>query len=227
MRSNLDLVAHPRGVYQGRNIKPLVCLTRRFSQWKIAKNRQLVANQNGPASDGNREQGLHSERYFAMPARHLAQRGGRPHTDLHKRTIANLLEKFPEVRTHGFWNAIRALKDAPYTTWLLKNDQEWRRSVKFVPDAYAVHHEAKEISIFEVVATSDITDAKIARIIDFTNAMDQDFYSVGLVRLDAYGPAVFNMHSLAIEQAVAFADRRPLSWRDASSRLTSSDEGTV
>lgn len=115
----------------------------------------------------------------------------------HKRLIDKIAQ-MPKVQTTGFWDALKALPDADYLPDLLAHDEEWRSIVRFIPDAFAISVEEREVTIFEVVLTSDITDAKMQKMMELSRALDEDQYSLGLLRYDLSGPRVYHVGLLGI-----------------------------
>lgn len=117
---------------------------------------------------------------------------------LHKRLIAELQEQYPEIQTLHFWRTMRSLPDAEYVTSLLADDLQYRRWVKFVPDAWVVDVVEKHVCVFEVVDTHDISDEKFARMNDFAWALDEDYYSLFLIRVDAYGRTAYHVQTVGL-----------------------------
>lgn len=117
---------------------------------------------------------------------------------VHRALIQELCNQYPEVRTHGFFRALRNLPDADYTTDLLTNDDHWARRVRFVPDAWAIDYEAQEITIFEVVVKHDITVDKFGRIVDLAWALDEDYWALGLVRCDEAGRYIYDPQAASL-----------------------------
>lgn len=115
----------------------------------------------------------------------------------HKRLI-DKIARMPNVQTTGFWDAMKKLPDANYLPDLLVADPEWRSIVRFIPDAYAITPDEREVTIFEVVLTSDITDTKIQKIMELSRALDEDRYSLGLIRYDLTGPRVYHVGLLGV-----------------------------
>jgi len=111
------------------------------------------------------------------------------------------LKLYPEVKTHGFWKAMRSLPDADYVQVLLR-DPEYLQDRKFIPDAYAIDVEHREVTIFEVVATHDVPAHKIRNIVNFAWALDEDEYALGLVRCDLSGRRVYDCLAMGIVAAI-------------------------
>jgi hypothetical protein len=113
--------------------------------------------------------------------------------------IARIVERHPEVQSSGFWRAMRTLPDADYVPDLLTNDPGYLRDFKFIPDAWALDVDNREVTLFEVVDTHDVPAEKMARIVNFSFALDEDRYSLGLIRVDITGPRVYDCRNLGIE----------------------------
>lgn len=109
----------------------------------------------------------------------------------HKSLIGDLA-KFPEVETIGFFRALSKLPDAPYFTSLLAEDREWARMVKFTPDAYAINNDNWTVTIFEAVASNDITPSKMNKIVELGWALDGDGWALALIRCDLSGRRLYD-----------------------------------
>lgn len=119
--------------------------------------------------------------------------------DAHNALIADLAKQ-PGVRIGRFWEAMRKLPDAEYFTGLLADDRRWAANIKFTPDAYAIDVEGRNIALFEAVATHDITPEKLARIVDFAFALDNDYWTVGLFRCDLSGRRVYDPMAIYVTE---------------------------
>lgn len=103
----------------------------------------------------------------------------------HAEMIATLLAAHPEIQTKGFFRELAKVGD--YMKDLLRNDPEWRARVNMVPDAFMIDYEEGHVVVFEVVDTSDVTPLKLAKIEEIGWALDQDYFDIGLIRIDRYG----------------------------------------
>lgn len=119
-------------------------------------------------------------------------------TTIHRALIDELRECHPEVQTRGFWNAMRQLPDAVYVPTLLAGDPDYLKQRKFIPDAWAIDEAGRTVSIFEVVASNDIPARKIKNIINFAWALDEDEYTLALVRCDLSGRRVYDCLGMGI-----------------------------
>ena len=126
-----------------------------------------------------------------------APRKSRGSAAVHKALIQDLAE-YPEVRTKGFWEALRALPDAEYFSELVNDDKEWVAANKFIPDAYAIHADERSVVLFEVVVTHDIPAYKMRKIMQLMWALDQDEWQLGLVRIDMTGRKAYDPMAMAI-----------------------------
>lgn len=125
----------------------------------------------------------------------------------HSRIISDLAAKFPEVKTAGMWKALRQNDDCEYTSALLIDDADWRRGVKFVPDAWTMCHESRTLFIFEVVVTHDITPAKFARMVDLAWALDEDHWSVALTYITDLGSFAYDVKAASLVGDLELAEK--------------------
>lgn len=107
----------------------------------------------------------------------------------HDRLIADILSDYPEARTKGFMQTVRALPGADYMRWMASNEPDYFINTAMVPDAFMV--DGKTILVFEAVHRHEITPHKFARICDLAFALDEDEYQLLLIRVDAYDRVVF------------------------------------
>lgn len=117
---------------------------------------------------------------------------------LHTRLIRDLQDQHPEVKTSGFWDALRKLPEATYMSEMFEFEKDWVASVRFVPDAWTIDYETKHVFIFEVVSTNDITDSKFAKMVELSWALDEDYYTLALTRVDRFGRAAFSPHTISL-----------------------------
>jgi hypothetical protein len=74
-----------------------------------------------------------------------------------------------------------------YMADILRNNPDWVSSVRVVPDVYVINHEAREVTVWEVVDTHDLTAEKMSRYEEIGWALDQDYYVIGVIRADRHG----------------------------------------
>lgn len=118
---------------------------------------------------------------------------------LHASLIADLISEFPEVQAKGFWKALRGLRNAQYMQWLFTDNAWWSRAAKFTPDAFVIHEEKREIIIFEVVVSHDISTEKFQRIVDLAYALDEDDFTLSLIRTDIWGSQAYPVISTWVQ----------------------------
>lgn len=122
-----------------------------------------------------------------------------PLTTAHSDRIKALCATIPNVRTKGFMKAVRAL-DAEYTAEMF-TDRKWAASVAFVPDAYEIDHGEQVARVFEVVETHDISIAKFEKMAELAFVLDEDYWTLELVRFDRFGHRIFNIvnaHTMSV-----------------------------
>ncbi len=107
-----------------------------------------------------------------------------PHTAAHKREIARVLEDCPGAKTKGFAAAHRAL-------WLeIGGHPNDLPRTAFVPDAFHIDREARQLVLFEVEVSHGITDEKYRRLgefwCDWDDEAGNDWLPV-LVIVDRFG----------------------------------------
>jgi hypothetical protein len=117
---------------------------------------------------------------------------------IHARIIQSVLDDIPGAKAGGFWKDIKAIEDLDYVNDLLENDPEWTRWVHFVPDAHLIDAEERNIVIYEAVDTSDISERKFAQMVDFSWALDEDYWDLILVRCDSFGRSIFSPRDASI-----------------------------
>lgn len=108
------------------------------------------------------------------------------------RYLIDELTKMPEVSASGFWKAMRELPEAEYFGWLIRNDPEWMALTRFTPDAFAIDTTNWVVTIFEAVVSHDIPPLKMNRITELAWALDEDAWSLSLVRCDITGCRVYD-----------------------------------
>lgn len=117
----------------------------------------------------------------------------------HKELIADLAANVP-VCTRGFWQALKKLPDADSFTDLINTDAMWAASVKITPDAYSIDEEEWTIYIFEAVHSNDVSPEKMARIVDLAFALDEDYWRLILIRIDAGSCRIYDPLALYVQE---------------------------
>ena len=110
---------------------------------------------------------------------------------VHEALIREICAEFPEVQTGGFFAALRNLPDAEYVPHIM-TDKDWLKRARFTPDAWAINPQEREITIFEVVCSHDISVNKMERICDLAWAVDEDYWTLGLIRCTEYGRKAYD-----------------------------------
>ena len=103
----------------------------------------------------------------------------------HEAMIAALKLERPEVQTTGFFRSLATVGD--YMRDLLEHDREWRASINIVPDAFVIDRKGRHVVVFEIVDTHDVKPEKIAAVEEIGWALDQDCYTIGIIRIDKHG----------------------------------------
>jgi len=117
---------------------------------------------------------------------------------LHARIIQDVLDDIPGTKAGGFWKAIKSLTSLDYVNGLLVSSPDWARCVHFVPDAHLVDEEARTLVVYEAVHSHDISARKFAQMVDFAWALDEDYWSLILVRCDAFSRSMFAPRDVSI-----------------------------
>ncbi|MEG3086209.1 hypothetical protein [Sphingomonas sp. PB4P5] len=104
---------------------------------------------------------------------------------VHEAMIADLCARQLEVQRTGFMRALATVGD--YMRDLMAHDREWVAQVRIVPDAFAINWQTKSIVLFEVVDTHEIPESKKEAVAEIGWALDQDGYSIGIIRIDQAG----------------------------------------
>lgn len=121
---------------------------------------------------------------------------------IHAQIIADLLTEWPGSQAKGFMKALSKLPDADYMPDMHKNDRRWWQSVSFVPDVFLIVPERRHVVIFEVVVTNDVSDDKFAKIADLAWALDEDYYTLILIRCDRFSRTGYHPQMASIANAM-------------------------
>jgi hypothetical protein len=117
---------------------------------------------------------------------------------IHDQIIAAVLGDWPEAKTKGFMRALKKLPDADYIRWMFKEDDEWVRWIRFVPDAWMIVPEDRHVVIFEAVHKHDVSETKFAQMADLSWALDEDYYSLILVRCERFHRRAYDVQSASL-----------------------------
>jgi hypothetical protein len=133
---------------------------------------------------------------------------------IHDEILDRVLAAWPEAKTGGFMRGLRALPDAHYVPSLLRTDREWAQAINFVPDAWLIEPERRDVVIFEAVHRHDVPEAKFAKMADLSWALDEDYYTLVLVRCDRFCRRAYHVQaaSLCSELERATANLPSLGW---------------
>ena len=101
---------------------------------------------------------------------------------IHDQLISDILADWPTARTSGFIQALKTLHDAEYMQWMAEHEPKWFLGVSIIPDAYLIDVEERHVIIFEAVHSHDVDARKFGRINDIAWALDEDYYTLGLIR---------------------------------------------
>ena len=106
---------------------------------------------------------------------------------IHDQLIADILADWPNAKVSGFMRELKKLPDAEYMAWLLAEEPKWFDGVFIIPDAFLIDPEKRHVIIFEAVHSHDVDARKFARINDIAWALDEDYYTLGLIRWSRHG----------------------------------------
>lgn len=116
---------------------------------------------------------------------------------LHQRLTADVIRKFPSAQTRGFFKCLRAAI----------GDDELERQT-FVPDAFTIDADRREVTVFEVEVTCPISEKKLLDMGWLWFQLDADDWDLRLVTIDRRGtPSEFDM--LLAYREVLEADALP------------------
>lgn len=116
----------------------------------------------------------------------------RPETGkFHKAMVTAFCQAVPDARRKGFFPALLAIEDLEYLRWL--KEQNDLGPLKVVPDAYLIDHDECTVTCIEIVDNCDINPPKFARLVDLAFVLDENYWSLDLVRFDAHGYSEYNI----------------------------------
>lgn len=121
-----------------------------------------------------------------------------PAKRIHQQIIDRFLGDWPGAKERLFFNALKTLPDADYVPGLLATDEEWARSVNFVPDAWLIVPEKRHVVIAEAVHRHDVSESKFAKMADLSWALDEDYYKLILVRCDRFNRRAYDVQGASL-----------------------------
>jgi hypothetical protein len=137
-----------------------------------------------------------------------------PSRQIHADIITAVLEDWPQARVSGFMRALRQLPDAEYMADIMKHDPEWVKGINFIPDAWLIDTEKRHVVIFEAINKHDVPGDKFAKMADLSWALDEDYYSLILVRCERFHRRAYDVQSssLCSELERSWANEPSLGW---------------
>lgn len=121
---------------------------------------------------------------------------------LHQSLIDEVLRDWPEAETRRFMRSLRTLPDADYTPWICEAMPNWYKYVSFIPDAYLIDQDERHVVVFEAVVNNDVSDDKFAKMVDLSWALDEDRYTLILVRCDRYGRTAYDVQRASLAEMI-------------------------